>query len=60
MSDTVPASAIIASLADGGPSFILDLGAAAGADAGDFHVGGRCSSFFRQRVRFASVGRFRD
>ena len=40
MSDTVPASAIAASLADSGPSFILDLGAAAGANTGDFHVSG--------------------
>src|ERR1700722_4649636 len=40
MSDTVPASVITASLADSGPSFILDLGTAAGADTGDFHVSG--------------------
>jgi hypothetical protein len=40
MSDTVPTSAITASLADSGPSFILDLGTAAGADTGDFHVSG--------------------
>jgi len=36
MSDTVPASAVAASLADDGPSFILGLDAA----PGDFHVSG--------------------
>jgi hypothetical protein len=46
MPDIVPASAITASLADGGPSFILDLGAAAGADTGDFHVGGAAQASF--------------
>jgi hypothetical protein len=40
MSDTVPASVIAASLAESGPGFMLDLGAAAGADMGDFHVSG--------------------
>ena len=40
MSDTVPASVIAASLAESGPSFILDFDAAAGADMGDFHVSG--------------------
>lgn len=47
MSDTVTASAIVASLADGGPSFILAFasddpahGVAAATDAGSFHVGG--------------------
>jgi hypothetical protein len=46
MSDTVPASAITASLADSGPSFILDLGTAAGADTGDFHVSGAAQASF--------------
>jgi hypothetical protein len=48
MSDTVPASAIAASLGDNGPSFVLDhLGAGAstteaaiGVYASDFHVSG--------------------
>src|SRR5271165_723678 len=47
MSDTVPASAIAASLADNGPSFILDLGAgvaateaAFGVYTSEFHVSG--------------------
>ena len=46
MSDTVPASAVAASLADSGPSFILDLGAAAGANTGDFHVSGAVQTPF--------------
>ena len=40
MSDTVPSYAVAASLADDGPSFILALEGAPGADTGDFHVSG--------------------
>ncbi len=47
MSDTVTASVIVASLADSGPSFVLDPGTgdlasctATSPDAGSFHVDG--------------------
>jgi hypothetical protein len=52
MSDTVPASAIAASLGDSGPSFVLDqlgtgastTGAAIGVYTSDFHVSGAVHS----------------